>query len=73
MIDTEAYQVILSNECSLTENLRQVMTLLNSPLKRGAISQYQHKMMCPSKVVLELGHLHFMPKPHKVNVFFSHS
>ncbi|CAF0814676.1 unnamed protein product [Didymodactylos carnosus] len=65
MIDTEAYQVIPNNECPLTENLRRVTTLLNALLKRGAINQYQHKTMCPSKGILELGHLHFIPKPHK--------
>ena len=71
MIDTEAYQLIPNNECPLTENLRRVTTLLNILLKRGAINQYQHKMMCPGKAILELGHLHFMLKPHKVNLFFS--
>ena len=71
MIDTEAYQEIPNNDCRLTENLRLVTTLLNALLKRGAINQYQHKKMCPNKVILELGHLHFIPKPHKVNSPFS--
>ena len=65
MIDTEAYEEIPNNQCPLTENLRLVTTLLNSLFKRGAINQYQHKMMSPNMVTLELGHLHFMPKPHK--------
>ena len=65
MVDTEAYEEISKNECPLTENLRLVTTLLNSLLKRNAINQYQHKTMSPNIVTLELGHLHFMPKPHK--------
>ena len=65
MVDTEAYEEIPKNECPLTENLRLVTTLLNSLLKRNAINQYQHKTMSPNIVTLELGHLHFMPKPHK--------
>jgi hypothetical protein len=71
MIDTEAYELIPNNECPFTANIRRVTTLLNALLKRGAINQYQHKMMSPSKVILELGHLHFIPKPHKENLFCS--
>ena len=67
MIDTEAYEEIPNNQCPLNENLRLVTTLLSSLFKRGAINQYQQKMMSPNMVTLELGHLHFMPKPHKPN------
>ena len=65
MVDTAAYEEIPNNACPLTDNLRLVTTLLNSLLRRGAINQYQHKIMFPDMVTMELGHLHFMPKPHK--------
>ena len=65
MIDTKAYEEIPYNQCPVNENLFLVTTRLNSLLKRGAINQCQHKMMSPNIVTLELGHLHFMPKPHK--------
>ena len=67
MVDTEAYQELASGYCPLADNLNSVRNLLHELLKRKAISQDQHKMMLPKIDTLELAHLYFIPKVHKVN------
>ena len=66
MIDTEAYQELTSGRCPLADNYNAVRSLLQDLLKRRAINQDQHKMMLPKFITLELAHLHFIPKVHKV-------
>ena len=68
MIDTEAYQELTSGHCPLADNYHTVRTLLQELLKRKAINQDQHKMMLPKFDTLELAHLHFIPKVHKVRL-----
>ncbi|CAF3270828.1 unnamed protein product [Rotaria sp. Silwood2] len=67
MIETEAYQEISNEHCILSENLYLVTSLLASLLRKGAINQEQHKKMSPKIDTLELAHLHFIPKPHKLD------
>ena len=68
MIDTEAYQELTSGLCPLADNYHAVRSLLQELLKRRAINQDQHKMMLPKFDTLELAHLHFIPKVHKVRL-----
>ena len=68
MIDTEAYQELTSGQCPLADNYNAVRSLLQDLLKRRAINQDQHKMMLPKFDTLELAHLHFIPKVHKVSL-----
>ncbi|CAF4191590.1 unnamed protein product, partial [Rotaria sordida] len=66
MIETEAYQEISNERWILSENLQLVTMLLASLLENRAINHEQHKKMSPKIDSLELAHLHFIPKPHKV-------
>jgi len=66
MFKTEAYRELPSDHCPLADNLNSVRNLLHDLLKKKAINQDQHKMMAPKMNTLELAHLHFIPKPHKV-------
>ena len=68
MIDTEAYQELTNGLCPLADNYHTVRSLLQELLKRKAINQDQHKMMLPKFDTLELAHLHFIPKVHKVRL-----
>jgi hypothetical protein len=68
MIDTEAYQELTSGRCPLADNYHAVRSLLQELLKRKAISQDKYKMMLPKFDTLELAHLHFIPKVHKVGL-----
>jgi hypothetical protein len=68
MIDTEAYQELTTGHCPLADNYHAVRILLQELLKRRAINQDQHKMMFPNCDTLELAHLHFIPKVHKVRL-----
>ena len=68
MIDTEAYQELTNGQCPLADNYNAVRRLLQELLKRRAINQDQYKMMLPKFNTLELAHLHFIPKVHKVRL-----
>ena len=68
MADTEAYQELTSGHCPLADNYHAVRSLLQELLKRRAINQDQYKMMLPKFETLELAHLHFIPKVHKVRL-----
>ena len=68
MTDTETYQELSSGLCPLADNYHAVRSLLQELLKRKAINQDQHKMMLPKFDTLELAHLHFIPKVHKVGL-----
>jgi hypothetical protein len=68
MIDTEAYQELTSGRCPLADNYDAVKSLLQGLLKRRAINPDQHKMMLPKFETLELAHLYFIPKVHKVRL-----
>ena len=69
MIKTEAYQELISDHCPLADNFNSVKSLVNELLRKKAINQDQLKMMLPKMDTLELAHLHFIPKPHKVILF----
>ena len=68
MTDTEAYQELTSGRCPLSDNYHAVRSLLQELLKRKAINPDQHKMMLPKLDTLELAHLYFIPKVHKVRL-----
>ena len=66
MTRTNAYEEITSNRCPLADNLQAVTTLLDSLLKNCRIAKNQYKQMHPNIHKLELAHLYFIPKAHKV-------
>ena len=67
MNKTCAYEEVKNEKCPLADNLSSVIQLLDKLLKNKAISQRQYlAMMPPNKAKVELGHLYFLPKPHKV-------
>jgi hypothetical protein len=66
MLRTEAYQEITSGGCPLANNLQSVRTLIDHLWKKNAIDKDLQKKMLPNMNTLELAHLHFIPKPHKV-------
>jgi hypothetical protein len=66
LVQDKAYQEIPDGHCPLAENLRAVTTLLHSLKSQGAITEQQHKQLSPNLSKLELAHLYFIPKPHKV-------
>ena len=68
MIDTEAYQELTSGRCPLADNYEAVRSLLQELVKRKAINRDEHKMMLPKFDTLELAHLYFIPKVHKVRL-----
>ena len=67
MTDTEAYQELTNDRCPLADNFNVVKNLLQDLLKKKAITEHQLKMMLPKEDTLELAHLYFIPKPHKVS------
>jgi predicted transcriptional regulator len=66
MTRTNAYQEITSGRCPLADDLNTVTTLLDSLFKNGRITKDQLKQMQPNIHKLELAHLYFIPKTHKV-------
>ena len=66
MQKTCAYEEVKDGRCPLADNLSLVVTLLDSLLASKAISHQQWSAMMPNKDRVELGHLYFLPKPHKV-------
>jgi hypothetical protein len=69
MKKTNAYEEVKNEKCPLADNLSTVVELLDKLLKRKAISEKQYSMMKPKKDKVELGHLYFLPKPHKVRSY----
>jgi hypothetical protein len=69
MKKTDAYEEMKNEKCLLAYNLSTIVQLLDKLLKRKAISQIQYSMMKPKKGKVELGHLYFLPKPHKVRSY----
>jgi len=66
MNKTAAYEEVQNGKCPLADNLSLVITLLDKLLRNKAITQKQYSQMIPNKDKVELGHLYFLPKPHKV-------
>ena len=67
MVKTEAYTEILSNESPLQQNYNRVKTTVETLWKNKIIDRQQQNRLLPQLKTLELAHLHFIPKPHKVN------
>ena len=65
---TGAYEEVKNERCPLVDNLSAVITLLDKLLRNGAISRQQYSTMIPNRAQAELGHLYFLPKPHKVGL-----
>ncbi|CAF3277738.1 unnamed protein product, partial [Rotaria sp. Silwood2] len=68
MQETEAYEEITSGISPLAANLQQVISLLNLlyHAEKPLISKKQYEAMYPKENTIELGHLYFLPKPHKI-------
>ena len=66
MQKTCAYEEVKNGRCPLAENLSAVAALLDRLLKNKAIDHKQWPTMMPKRDKAELGHLYFLPKPHKV-------
>ncbi|CAF5042455.1 unnamed protein product [Rotaria sp. Silwood1] len=68
MQETEAYEEITSGISPLTENLKQVTSLLNLlyHVEKPSIIKKQYEAMYPKENETELAHLYFIPKPHKI-------
>lgn len=65
---TCAYEEVKNERCPLADNLSVVITLLDKLLRNAAISRQQYSKMIPNRDQVELGHLYFLPKPHKVGL-----
>lgn len=67
MAKTNAYKEIESGLNPCMDHLRQVLTLIDSLMKKKAINMKIWKQyMRPNVDTVELAHLYFLPKPHKV-------
>lgn len=66
MQKTGAYEQVKDGKSPLADNYSAVITLLDSLLASKAIGHQQWTAMMPKKDKIELGHLYFLPKPHKV-------
>jgi hypothetical protein len=66
MTKTAAYEEAKKGKCPLAVNLSFVIKLLDGLLKKKAINRKQWSTMIPHRDKVELGHLYFLPKPHKV-------
>jgi len=67
MIKTNAYEEIQNNQSPLQHNYKSVKMLLEFLFKSNIINKQQQNRLLPKMNALELAHLHFIPKPHKVN------
>ena len=68
MSKTNAYQEITSGMNPCLDHLRAVLALIDPLLKTKAIDLTKWKQtMRPDPKTIELAHLYFIPKPHKVN------
>ncbi|CAF2717694.1 unnamed protein product [Rotaria sp. Silwood2] len=68
MQETQAYEEITSNVSPLAANLQQVISLLDHlhRAEKPLITKKQYDKMRPKVSDTELGHLYFLPKPHKI-------
>ncbi len=71
MNKTNAYREITSGICPLADDLRYVLSLLDDLFKQNEITQEQYKQMYPNLKTLELAHIYFNLKVHKVKYFTS--
>ena len=71
MAETNAYEEILENRSPLKNNLNSVRMLLELLFQKRVIDKKQRSKLLPKMNQLELAHLHFIPKPHKVNYTWS--
>jgi hypothetical protein len=69
MNKTCAYEQVKNGKCPLADNLSFVTQLLDKLLQNKAINFKQWSVMMPNKEKVELGHLYFLPKPHKVSSY----
>ena len=67
MAETNAYEEIPEDRSPLQNNLNSVRMLLELLLQKRVIDKKQRSKLLPKMNQLELAHLHFIPKPHKVN------
>lgn len=71
MNKTNAYKLIENNINPCMNHFRQVLALIDPLLKKRAIDLTIWKQyMRPRVDQVELAHLYFLPKPHKVNCCF---
>ena len=73
MLKTQAYQKIESGINPCLDHLRQVLALVDPLLdkKKRRINLFLWKQsMRPSLATIELAHLYFIPKPHKVSMIY---
>jgi hypothetical protein len=66
MAKTNAYQEIISGQSPLANDLNVVNTSIDWLFKNGRITKDQQKDLQPNIHKLELAHLYFIPKAHKV-------
>ena len=66
MTRTNAYEEVTGGKSPLNDDLQAVTKLLDLLLKSDRITRDQHKQMEPDIHKLELAHLYFIPKAHKV-------
>ncbi|CAF3332147.1 unnamed protein product [Rotaria sp. Silwood2] len=68
MQETEAYEEIPSGISPLAVNLKQVISLLDHLYyaETPCITKKQYEAMYPKENDIELSHLYFIPKPHKI-------
>lgn len=68
MSKTNAYQEIITGINPYLDHLQAVLTLIDPLLKNKAINlQLWKHQMRPDPKAIELAHLYFIPKPHKVS------
>ena len=73
MLKTQAYQKIESGINPCLDHLHQVLALVDPLLdkKKKGINLFLWKQsMRPSLATIELAHLYFIPKPHKVSMIY---
>ena len=73
MLKTQAYQTIESGINPCLNHLREVLALVDPLLekKRGIDLDLWKQNMRPNPARIELAHLYFIPKPHKVSTSYS--
>jgi hypothetical protein len=72
MLKTQAYQRIESGMNPAMNHLREVLALVDPLLekKRGIDLDLWKQNMRPNPATIELAHLYFIPKPHKVTTTY---
>ena len=68
MTKTNAYKEIESGVNPCMDHLHQVLAFIDEAMKKKAIDMRIWKQyMRPNVYTVELAHLYFLPKPHKVD------